>query len=413
MKNLKKTLAFALALTLGLSLAACSSSESSGESAGNNAASSVDTTAYTESANAYTQRLAGLDADTIVFTVNGAEIPADYYLYWLTYDCYYWDYMNQMYYGAELDFSAAVDEETTVGQFLKDDAKDLSAYYVLMELQAEANNCGVTEEQLAEWEQTKADYIATNGQEAFDQMILQTGVTLETFDRISLCSYLYTNLQDTLVGTPSEADLDAYIEENEIYGAKHILILTAVESEDGTVTLATGGSITNEDGSAYTGTAAEYNADALARAEDILAQLNAAEDVTTLFDELMNEYSEDSGLASYPDGYTFTTGEMVSEFEDGTKALEYGEISGLVESTYGYHIILRQRPDVESTFIAEKMDAIVNQWMAEVEVVTNEIYDNLTADTVYTNYKDYQTELAAAAAAETESTETESSSDGE
>lgn len=58
----------------------------------------------------------------------------------------------------------------------------------------------------------------------------------------------------------------------------------------------------------------------------------------------MNANSEDTGLAANPDGYAFTTGEMVQEFEDATRALEPGQISGLVESSYGYHIILRLEP---------------------------------------------------------------------
>ena len=58
----------------------------------------------------------------------------------------------------------------------------------------------------------------------------------------------------------------------------------------------------------------------------------------------MNQYSEDTGLEANPDGYVFTSGQMVEPFEEGTRALDYGQISDIVESDYGFHIILRLDP---------------------------------------------------------------------
>ena len=48
-------------------------------------------------------------------------------------------------------------------------------------------------------------------------------------------------------------------------------------------------------------------------------------------------------------GYVFTAGEMVAEFEEGTRALEFGAVSGIVESSYGYHIIMRVELDPKAT----------------------------------------------------------------
>lgn len=77
-------------------------------------------------------------------------------------------------------------------------------------------------------------------------------------------------------------------------------------------------------------------ADAKKRAEEVLAKVKAGED----FDKLIEEYNEDPGLTE--DGYTFANdGTMVQEFADASFALQVGETSGLVETSYGYHIIKR------------------------------------------------------------------------
>ena len=144
---------------------------------------------------------------------------------------------------------------------------------------------------------------------------------------------------------------------------------------------------------------AEYSASEvaaqLAKAEDILAQLRASENPVELFDTLMNEYSEDSGLAGNPDGYLFSTkpdgvnftSRMVTEFGEGTAALEYNEIGEIVESTFGYHIILRLDPMADETTVetyraqwqGDQMDALFQERADAVEVETTAAYDELDA----------------------------------
>ena len=46
-------------------------------------------------------------------------------------------------------------------------------------------------------------------------------------------------------------------------------------------------------------------------------------------------------MKANPDGYVFGPGEMVTEFEEGTKALQPGQISQPIQSSFGWHIILR------------------------------------------------------------------------
>lgn len=79
--------------------------------------------------------------------------------------------------------------------------------------------------------------------------------------------------------------------------------------------------------------------DALTIAQEVYEKAKNGED----FSELMKEYNEDISDSDDEGGrvYTFPEGEMVSSFEEAAFALEIGEISGIVESNYGYHIIKR------------------------------------------------------------------------
>lgn len=72
------------------------------------------------------------------------------------------------------------------------------------------------------------------------------------------------------------------------------------------------------------------------KAEEVLEKAKNGQE----FSELAKEYSDDTGSASQGGdlGY-FTKGQMVQEFEEAAFSLKPGEISGLVESEYGYHII--------------------------------------------------------------------------
>lgn len=82
----------------------------------------------------------------------------------------------------------------------------------------------------------------------------------------------------------------------------------------------------------------------LAQAEAIVAELRAIEDPAERmerFAALKEEFCEDGGKTAYPDGYTYTPGTMAPAFEDAVNALGEYEISDPVESSYGYHVIVR------------------------------------------------------------------------
>ncbi|MFA6948457.1 MAG: peptidylprolyl isomerase [Eubacteriales bacterium] len=62
------------------------------------------------------------------------------------------------------------------------------------------------------------------------------------------------------------------------------------------------------------------------------------------FETLIRDYSEDADM-DVDSGYYFTRGEFLESFEDAAYALEIGELSSVVESVNGYHIIKRYEQD--------------------------------------------------------------------
>jgi len=98
---------------------------------------------------------------------------------------------------------------------------------------------------------------------------------------------------------------------------------------------------------------------ALKKAEDILEKAKKGDD----FAKLASEYSDDPGSkAKGGDLGFFTAGSMVGKFEQAAFTLKPGEISPVVETEFGYHII-----KVEERKAAEQQpyDAIKEQVQAK------------------------------------------------
>ena len=108
------------------------------------------------------------------------------------------------------------------------------------------------------------------------------------------------------------------------------------------------------------------------KAEEVLGRVKKGED----FDALMHEYSEDPGLATSPDGYVFSSGEMVPEFESCVAGLEFNSV-GFTESQFGYHIIKRLPLDItdlekqiESKITEDRLLTALDKWRNEFSLST-------------------------------------------
>lgn len=384
----KRILALLLAAVMVLSMAACNSSTTE-ESAAPSSAPSADPSAepsetivadLTQDILAFS---AGLSAKDIVATVHGTEVPADLFLYWLTMNCLYFN-SYYSYYGYTIEDYA---------DMLLEDSLSMTAYYILLEEKCMEYGCPLTDEQQAAI-QAKLDEL---GEETYESQKQMYGLTDETMRKLYGMDSYYANLLDAAVPAPTEEELNNYV-----YQAKHILLATVDTS--GTYGL-------REDGTyGYPYLDAETIAAKKTQAEDILAQINASADPAATFDELMNQYSEDGrdseGNLAAPDGYTTTTGEMVAAFEEAALALGYGEISGIVESEFGYHIILRGVVDDIDTYAAQyrevALDAMFEEWLAEADIVKSAVLDSLDVADFYERFYTYQVALSTQQSAQVE-----------
>lgn len=100
--------------------------------------------------------------------------------------------------------------------------------------------------------------------------------------------------------------------------------------------------------------AGESVEDNRALADEVLAEYRGGVDFATL----IGRYSEDFSMPA--DGYYFTHGEMTAAFEAAAFALGEGEVSEVVESDDGFHILLRLPKD--ESYITAHFDELKSQY---------------------------------------------------
>ena len=385
MKNRKRTLALLLSLALTVSLCACDSGDgdatvSPDASLDPNATPSIEVDLSKD----VLDFSAGIPAGDTLLTVNGVEVKADLMLYWLALSCQ--NFMS--YYGMagyQLTDVIPNGDGATFADQMRLSAVNIASYNVLLQQKAAQLGCLPTDAQARE----ARDLMTADGQESYDRLKAAFGLTDESMEYLYLSDYYYENLLNAIAPTATGEMLNNYV-----YQAKHILLKTVDTDAE---------RILQDDGTyAYPALPAETVAEKRRQAEDILAQIQAADDPTAKFDELMNEFSEDGrkedGTLASPDGYTTTLGEMVPGFEQGALALKPGEISGLVESSYGYHIILRgEVADLES--YAEdcreyQVDREIDAMLEDAEVTRVPALDALDVAAFFDRFTAYQYALA-------------------
>lgn len=296
--------------------------------------------------------------DEVVLTVGSNEVTWDQLFYYIYSNI---NYVSQMfsYYGSGVDWSMPVDEEgtKTVSAAMTDMAAENIQQMIAATRFAEAEGVDLTAEQEAELQ----EYIQSNvtaacgegaTEEDFNEYLKSIYVPRSLFDTMMRWNYLDTNCFEKLYGANganiSDEDAMAFVDEAGYMWANHILFMCM-----------------DAEGNALDDAA---KAEKLTQAQALAEELRACKDndeLLALFAQRKQELDEDTGKTYYPDGYIFTMSDSyVQEFKDTANALSLYEVSDPVETSYGYHVMLRL-PITPDTVIDESYGTTARQAVAE------------------------------------------------
>ena len=279
------------------------------------------------------------DPDEKVLSINGKEECWGDYFYILYTQAEqienYFDSMA-MYYGMRFSWDDPVEENgtSTYAEAVVESAENLVKQLAALEGFAEENGIEISEELRATIEsQKQADIVSVLGEEgtadAFFEYLEGLYLSPEMYDRAVTQNVLYQECFNSLYGANAEKISDEtalnYLNENGYVSAAHILFLYNDPES---------GEARDE----------ETLAVKKAKLESIVKELRSYADKHArkkAFLKYAEELSEDGGKTYYPKGYTYTPGTMVSQFENAVNALAEYEVSDVVETDYGYHIIMR------------------------------------------------------------------------
>lgn len=260
---------------------------------------------------------AGYDASEVVMTIDGREITTDEYRYFIAQSAVTElssrkpDFDGNF---SAVDWNEKVDGDKTLSDVIREKAiDDLKGTVVIANLGSK-NGVSLTDDEKSQADTMIGQVKTQQGEEALKLALRQMGVSSEeSFKKIYELTTLYSKVEEDF-GKERAKYIDAKLEDvlkqyksEEMITAQHILIM-------------------NE---------SEKHSDPKAVIDKVHSRAAAGED----FNALMTEFNEDPGESD--GGYTFGKGYMVPEFETAAFALDYNQISDVVQSDYGYHIIKR------------------------------------------------------------------------
>lgn len=277
--------------------------------------------------------------DDVVASVNGVDITKAYYD--KTVAKVGEDNGFEQLYGEEI-WDAEIDKEKGI-TFRQQFAKQMLDIIIMQELayqDSEGKDIRATEEQVQVEFDAFKDFVKKD--QAYAEFIEKNGIDDEFVKEHLLKTLTYNNYIASITNSIEVSDEEAktFYQENlkdytkDEVRASHILISTLDPDKQPLPE--------------------EQKEEKRKKAEEVLVKAKSGED----FAKLAEEFSDDPGSAiSGGDLGYFGQGVMVPEFNDKAFSMKVGEISDLVETQYGYHIIyLTDKNNGELPFDKVKSD---------------------------------------------------------
>ena len=298
-------------------------------------------------------------SDKAVATVNGEKIPAKYfetYVNWtkLVYESNY-GYTSSVWETEMEDTASSSDSKS------KSDEKQTYWDAFKSQILVSMEQSEVVYQKAKEVKVTPTDFNKTvNSNDSTKEQAKKAGINDEFLKYILTRELAYsaykeyynknTKVDESTLKKEYEKNKESY----DTVTASHILISTQDDS---------GNELSDKEKAA-----------AKQKAEEVLQKAKSGED----FAELAKEYSDDSANASSGGNLgDFTAGEMVEEFSNAAFALDKNEISDIVETQYGYHIIKvtdkattfnKAKDRVKSAVLSEKFNKEVTKLFEEAKI---------------------------------------------
>jgi len=224
-------------------------------------------------------------------------------------------------------------------------ALDQLVIYTLLSQESKARQIKIDESEIDQKVQQLRGQFPT--QQAFDAALKERGLTLDALKHDARVDLSVTKLMDAEMGgeaTATDAEAKEFYAKNpdkfqqpETVRASHILVRVDEKAD------------------------AAARKKARAEIDSVLKQAKSGAD----FAKLAQEHSQDGSAAQGGDLNYFPRGQMVPEFDKVAFELKPGQISGVVQTQFGYHIIKVTDRKPARTVPYEEASAQIKQFLTE------------------------------------------------
>ena len=311
----------------------------------------------------------------------------------------------EAYYGNEI-WNMEVQEGVTFGDSMKAMITDELVQMLILSSQAEDYGVSLSEDDKTSVDEYVESFMTSVGEDVMEEEGITEDAVRSIVEKSTLAGYVYQAMMDA-----EEVELtDDEKAEATCIKVQHILISTTEtvkQDEEGNNV-----DMTDEEAEAYRTSQKEL-------AEEVLQKAQSGEDFKTLADEYTSEnagfeFSFDKNGYD-PVNYSY----MVEPFYTAAWELGEGEISGLVESDYGYHIIkCISLNDEEATEAAlsvledqRQSESLNEKLVAMIEEAEYTVSSEWEAFKIESNTEETETESTESAESTTDETETSQESE--